>query len=367
MLFTHFPGTISVIYFNSKYFGFCRMERIVEEMLISGVPDDISNFCLARVPREHHMAMKCVSKRWRDFVCSDELCHYRRKFDLAESWIYALCRDISGRVFIHVLNPFSSRRSWKRITEYPNIPMREGMGFAALGKRLFVLGGCGWLEDAIDVVYCYDAAMNSWLDLVPPLSTKRCFFACETLDGKIMAIGGLGVKPNVAQTWDIYDPFTKTCKSCSDANIVPEIEDSFVMDGRIYVQGGSSSAVYNAATEIWERMDDDMASGWRGPAVVVADELYVLDQTCGFKLTMWCKETRMWIRIGKLSQLVMKQPCRLVSIGNNIFVIGKDCSTVVIDVENARKKKMNGVMVCSSIPKTWDFDIDVISCKSVAI
>lgn len=186
-----------------------------------------------------------------------------------------------------------------------------------------------------------------------------------------MAIGGLGLKPNVAQTWDIYDPFTKTCKSCSDANIVPEIEDSFVMDGRIYVRGGSgggsSTAVYNASSGIWERMDDDMASGWRGPAVVVADELYVLDQTFGAKLTMWCKETRMWIRIGKLSQLVMKQPCRLVSIGISIFVIGKDCSTVVINVENVRKTTMNGVMVCSSIPKTWDYDIDVISCKSVAI
>ncbi|EOA24280.1 hypothetical protein CARUB_v10017520mg [Capsella rubella] len=336
--------------------------------LISGVPDDISKSCLARVPREYHMSMKCVSRRWRDFLCSDELCHYRNKFNLAESWIYALCRDISGGVFLHMLNPFSSRRSWKRIHEYPYIPKREGMGFAALGKRLFVLGGCGWLEDATDEVYCYDAAMNTWFDVLPPLSTKRCYFACETVDGKIMAIGGLGLNPKAKRTWDIYDPLTRTCNSFSDANIVPEIEDSFVMDGRIYVRGGgSSAAVYNASSGIWEHMEDDMASGWRGPAVVVADELYVLDQTFGTKLTMWCKDKRMWISIGKLSQLVMKQPCRLVSIGNSVFVIGKDCSTVVIDVENVRKTTMNGVMVCSSIPKTWEDEIDVISCKSVAI
>ncbi|XP_010413425.1 PREDICTED: F-box/kelch-repeat protein SKIP4 [Camelina sativa] len=336
--------------------------------LISGVPDDISESCLARVPREYHMAMKCVSRRWRDFVCSDEFCDYRKKFNLPESWIYALCRDLSGGVFLHMLNPFSSRRSWKRIHEYQYIPKREGMGFTALGKRLFMLGGCGWLEDATDEVYCYDAAMNTCCDVVPPLSTKRCYFACETVDGKIMAIGGLGLNPNAKRTWDIYDPLTRTCKSCSDANIVPEIEDSFVMDGKIYVRGGgSSTVVYNASSGVWETMEDVMASGWKGPAVVVADELYVLDQTFGTKLTMWCKDKRMWISIGKLSQLVMKQPCRLVSIGNSIFVIGKDCSTVVIDVENVRKTSMNGVMVCSSIPKTWDDDIDVISCKSVAI
>ncbi|KAL0724590.1 hypothetical protein Bca4012_039189 [Brassica carinata] len=342
--------------------------EVTQTSLITGVPDDILNLCLARVPREHHMAMKCVSRRWRDFICSDEFCDYRNEFNLAESWIYALCRNTSGRVFLHVLNP--SRRSWRRVHEIPpHITFRDGMGFAVLGKRLFALGGCGWVEDACGDVYCYDAAMNTWLHLQPPLSTKRCFFACETLDGKVMAIGGLGVNSRASQTWDIYDPITRACVSCSDANIVPEIEDSFVMDGKVYVRGGggSSAAVYDGSTKDWERVDDDMASGWLGPAVVVGDDLYVLDQSFGATLTIWCRETRMWIRIGKLSQLVMTQQCRLVSIGSNIFVIGKDCTTVVIDVENVRKTMMNGVMVCSSIPKTWDDHIYVISCKSIAI
>lgn len=337
--------------------------------LISGVPDDILNLCLARVPREHHMAMKCVSRRWRDSICSDGFCDYRSKSNMTEPWIYALCRHTSGRVYLHVLIP--SRRSWRRVNQIPrHITFRDGMGFAVLGKRLFVLGGCGWVEDASDDVYCYDAAMNTWLHLLPPLSTKRCFFACETLGEKVMAIGGLGVNSRASQTWDIYDPITRACVSCSDANIVPEIEDSFVMDGKVYVRGGAGSyaAVYDGSTKVWERVDDDMASGWLGPAVVVGDEdLYVLDQSFGATLTMWCKETRMWIRIGKLSQLVMTQQCRLVCVGSNIFVIGKDCSTVVIDVENAWKKTMNGVMVCSSIPKTWDDHIYVITCKSIAV
>ncbi|KAJ0255621.1 F-box/kelch-repeat protein SKIP4 [Hirschfeldia incana] len=359
------------------------MERVVPEntnessdqskeaQLITGVPDDILNLCLARVPREHHVAMKCVSRRWRDVICSDDFCEYRNKSNLAESCIYALCRHTSGRVFLHLLNPSSSRRAWRRVCEIPpHITFRDGMGFAVLGKRLFVLGGCGWVEDASDDVYCYDAVMNTWLHLLPPLSTKRCFFACETLDGKVMAIGGLGVNSRASQTWDIYDPVTRSCVSCSDESIVPEIEDSFVMDGKVYVRGGagSSAAVYDGSTKVWERVDDDMASGWLGPAVVVGgDDLYVLDQSFGATLTMWCKETRVWIRIGKLSQLVMTQQCRLVCVGSSIFVIGKDCSTVVIDVENVRKKTVNGVMVCSSLPKTWDDHIYVITCKSIAI
>lgn len=382
------------------------MERIVHEStneradqskgtqtsLITGVPDDISNLFLARVPRSHHMAMKCVSRRWRDFISSDDFCDYRNKSNLAESWIYALCRhNTCGRVFLHVLNPSSSRRSWRRVHEIPtHITFRDGMGFAVLGKRLFVLGGCGWVEGASDDVYCYDAAMNTWLHLQPSLSTRRlgflilailanssvfdlliafcrCFFACETLDGEIMAIGGLGVNSKAPQTWDIYDPVTKACVSFSDANIVRDMEDSFVMDGKVYVRGGVGAVVYDGLSGVWKRVEDDMASGWLGPAVVVGDDLYVFDQSFGATLTMWCKETRVWIRIGKLSQLVMTQQCRLVAMGSNIFVIGKDCSTVVIDVENVRKKTVNGVMVCSSIPKTWDDTIDVICCKSIAI
>ncbi|KAJ4726939.1 F-box/kelch-repeat protein [Melia azedarach] len=340
--------------------------------LISGLPDDIALFCLGRVPRKYHAALKCVSRRWRDLLQSEEWCAYRRKHNLDETWIYTLCKDNKlERVCCYVLDPNSTRRSWRLICEPPSRALRrKGMGFEVLGKNAYLLGGCGWSEDATREVYCYDAARNTWIDSAP-LSTARCFFACEVLNEKIYSIGGLGSESSDAHSWDVYDPRANNWKLHTDLNIVTEIEDSFVMDGKIYVRCGTSAAishvyalVYEPSTSTWRHADANLASGWRGPAVVVDGTLYVLDQSSGTRLMMWQKEHREWAPVGRLSPLLTRPPCQLVAIGKNIFVIGKGCSTVVIDLDNAGN--IGGVMMSSSIPKLNDKD-DVISCKCLAI
>lgn len=134
-----------------------------ETPLICGLPDDIAISCLARIPRSYHAAPRCVSKRWRDLMGSKELYSYRRKHNLDETWIYALCRDKYDQTCCYTLDPSSSRRSWKPIQGIPpRILKRKGVGIAVLGKKVYLLGGCGWCEDASDEVYCYDASMNSW-------------------------------------------------------------------------------------------------------------------------------------------------------------------------------------------------------------
>ncbi|GAU24596.1 hypothetical protein TSUD_289570 [Trifolium subterraneum] len=51
-------------------------------------------------------------------------------------------------------------------------PRRKDMGFEPLKNKLFLLGGCGWSEDATDKVYSYNASSNSWVE-VASLSTAR--------------------------------------------------------------------------------------------------------------------------------------------------------------------------------------------------
>ncbi|XP_057980884.1 F-box/kelch-repeat protein SKIP4 [Malania oleifera] len=339
--------------------------------LICGLPDDIALFCLTRVPRKYHGLLKCVSRRWRDLVCSEEWHSYRRKHNLDETWIYALCRDKSERVCCYVLDPSPSRRCWKLVEGIPSHSLkRKGMGFEVLGKKVYLLGGCGWFEDATDEVYCYDASTNIWSEAAP-LSTARCYFACEVLDEKLYAIGGLGSKSSDPHSWDTYDPCTNSWKPHSDSNIVPDIEDSIVLDGKIHIRCGSSAVsshvyavVYDPSSGTWQHADADLASGWRGPAAVVDGKLYVLDQSSGTRLMMWQKEKREWVAVGRLSPLLTRPPCRLVAIGKNIFVVGKGLSTVVIDVGSA--VSVGGVMVSSSIPKLPSDD-DVMSCKSLAV
>uniref|UniRef100_A0A5B7B864 Putative F-box/kelch-repeat protein SKIP4 n=1 Tax=Davidia involucrata TaxID=16924 RepID=A0A5B7B864_DAVIN len=344
---------------------------VAQSPLICGLPDDISLFCLARVPRKYHALLKCVSKRWRELVCSEEWHSYRRKHNLDETWIYALCRDKFEQLSCYVLDPKLSKRCWKRIQGLrPCSLKRKGMGFEVLGKKVYLLGGCGWVEDATDEVYCYDATMNTWSEAAP-LSTARCYFACEVLDEKIYAIGGLGSNSSDSHSWDIYDPHTNSWRSHSDPNIVPDIEDSIVLDRKIYIRCGSFAVsshvyavVYEPSNGTWQHADADMVSGWRGPAVVIDGTLYVLDQSSGTRMMMWQKDRREWVAVGRLSPLLTRPPCRLVAIEKNIFVIGKGLSTVVLDVGDAGN--MGGVMVSSSVPKLTSDD-DVISCKLVAV
>lgn len=132
------------------------------------------------------------------------------------------------------------------------------------------------------------------------------------------------------------------------------------MDGKIYIRHGASAVtsevyalVYEPSSCTWQHADADMASGWRGPAVVVDETLYVLDQSSGTRLMMWHKDSREWAPVGRLSALLTRPPCQLVAIGNNIFDVGNTGN-------------VGGVMVSSSIPKVNDTD-DVIRCKCLAI
>lgn len=141
--------------------------------LICGLPDDIALSCLARVPRKFHTVLKCVCRRWRNLVCSEDWLDYRRKHNLSETWIYALCMDQSNQLCCYVLDPNSSRRSW-RLMPRPCCLRRNGMGFEALGRKIYLLGGCEWSKDAIDEAYCFDVLRNSWTEAAS-LSTARYY------------------------------------------------------------------------------------------------------------------------------------------------------------------------------------------------
>lgn len=319
-------------------------------------------------------------------MSSEEWISHRRKHNLSETWIYALCRNQNLELCFYVLDPneVASKRKWKLIPSPPRGTLkRKGMGFEALGKNLYLLGGCGWVEDATSEVHCFDAAMNHW-SVAAPLPTPRCFFASEVLDEKIYAIGGLGSNSSETHSWNTFDPHTNTWKSHFDPNVVLDIEDTiigspsprdnlrrFVKDGKIYIKCGTSlvsshvyAVVYEPSSGGWHHADVDMMSGWRGPAVVVDGTLYVLEQHPGTKLMTWDEDQKSWLAVGRLASQLLSPPCHLVAIGKGIFVIGRGLWTVMLDV--GVKKKLGGVMVSSPVAKSRH-DVDVISCKCVSI
>lgn len=199
----------------------------------------------------------------------------------------------------------------------------------------------------------------------------RSYFAHEALNGKIFAIGGLGSKLGHTHSWDSYDPHTNCWSPHIDQNVFPDVEDSVVLDGKIYVRCGSQgilshayAIVYEPLNETWNRTDADFISGWCGPAFVIDGVLFVLNQTLGSGLMVWQKDRREWITVRRLSTLLTQPPCRLVAVGKKIFVIGKGLNTVMFDVHDIYHA--DRVLLSSSIPGLISIN-DVISCKSLAI
>lgn len=198
----------------------------------------------------------------------------------------------------------------------------------------------------------------------------RCYFACEVLNEKLYTIGGICPSSGDLHSWDVYDPSTNTWEPYLDiTNIQNEIEDSIVMDGKIYIRLRSADSqvyalVYDPSSGMWQHSNSEMVSGWRGPAVIVDKTLYVLDQSSGTRLMMWNNEDKGWIPVGRFSSLLTRPPCKLVGVGTKIVVVGKGLSSVIFDVSNV--KTMMGLMVSSSIPRL-DSDIDVLACKCTTI
>uniref|UniRef100_A0A0D6R728 F-box domain-containing protein n=1 Tax=Araucaria cunninghamii TaxID=56994 RepID=A0A0D6R728_ARACU len=339
--------------------------------LIPGLPDDIAILCLARVPRKYHHTLKCVSKKWRDVLITESLYSYRQRLGIADSWIYALCRDSHECVHFYVLDP--SRRRWKELPGLPTVCSRRfGMACEALGRRLYLLGGCGWSEDVTNEVYCYDPLINKW-ESVASMETARCHFVTEACNGRLYAIGGMGSTTGVLTSWETYDSETNKWASHEDPNVLPDIGESLTFDDRIYIRHISTSmmylpnfaAAYDTSKDAWSIVDDEMTMNWYGPALVVGGNVYMVDQTSGIKLMMLDKVNRCWVFVGRLSPHLIRTPCRITAIGNMLYVIGRGLQTVMIDMEKMGKAR--GMLVTSSIAELHSLDDVVISCKTLSI
>lgn len=152
--------------------------------------------------------------------------------------------------------------------------------------------------------------------------------------------------------------------------MIPDIEDSAVMDGKLYIRSRKSASSYQANVVVydpsnltWQPAAADLAC-WCGPSLVIDDVLFVLDQNSGIRLMMWQKDTRAWIGQRRFSEHLVRPPCRLVAVGKKIFVVGKGLHTLMFDVESAIC--VDGVLVSSSVLKL-DCDDEVISCKPLAL
>lgn len=344
--------------------------KAVDTLLIPGLPDDLAMLCLVRLPRRCHHIVQGVCCRWRSFFRSQLFVALRKRLGLLEGWVYVLSRDMSACLHWHVLDP--AQRRWMALPGMPPVCSRRfGMACEVLDGKLYLIGGCDKVEDATDEVYVFDPLQYRW-EKISHMGSARSHFVSGVLCGRVYAIGGTGSSCGALTSWETYDPCTNEWTSYDDPTIFPDLGESLVMDGIIYVRHISPTnglslytAAYDPVKNLWTMLDDEMTRRWNGPAVVMGDNTYMLDQTYGIKLLALDKANRCWSPVGRISPFAIRTPCRMAVVGTTLFVVGRGLKALALDME--KTGKVAGFLVMSSVMGLQCSDDVIVSCNTIYV
>jgi N-acetylneuraminic acid mutarotase len=145
-------------------------------------------------------------------------------------------------------------------------PLPHGMSHAAavgFDGKLYVIGGFsggGVHVGALNLVFAYDPATDSWRQLAP-LSSPRGSVGVAVAGGKIHAIGGRGLDKLTVATHEVYDPWARQWNQAAPLPATRDHMGVIVVDEKIHVIGGRTAGsadntnlhnIYDPATNSWQ-------------------------------------------------------------------------------------------------------------------
>jgi len=132
-------------------------------------------------------------------------------------------------------------------------------GAASYDEKLYIVGGYlnAWIPS--NSLLIYDSKTNTWT-IGPDMPTPRGALTAQFLDGKLYAIGGFS--GDVLSVNEVYDPKTDTWETKSEMPTPREHLASAVLDDQLYVIGGrdrqfnlNHNERYDHQTDSWETLE----------------------------------------------------------------------------------------------------------------
>ena len=174
--------------------------------------------------------------------------------------------------------------SWSTGSDMPNAVAWSGS--VILDNKLYVIGGAN-AQEVTNVVQLYDPESNTWNDDVSALQNKRWGSTATVVNGKIFVMGGTdAAKGNALTSIEVYDPATGNWEYDGEMNLGRIGHRAVEYQGKIYVFGGITQEpspgtlddveVYDPATQTWETLSP-MPTSRQFPAICnIGDVVYVL-------------------------------------------------------------------------------------------
>jgi N-acetylneuraminic acid mutarotase len=175
-----------------------------------------------------------------------------------------------GQAFdvVEVYDP--AHGAWSLATPLPS--PRGALGAAAAGDRLYVAGGDDGSARAVplDSMVSYDPQTGDWRP-EPPMPTARSLLKMVELNGDIYAIGGVADGPFLA-TVERYDPRQRTWQTVAAMSAGRGNPGVAAVGNQIVVVGGgggalgaahplTSSEIYDPHTDRWQLLPAQLDPG----------------------------------------------------------------------------------------------------------
>jgi N-acetylneuraminic acid mutarotase len=139
---------------------------------------------------------------------------------------------------------------------------RQEVAVAEVNGRVFVIGGFGPGDEAVDTVEVYDPASNTW-ETRAPLPAPMHHAAAGVVDGRLFVVGGFGggrVTWRPLQTVYEYDEARSSWATRAPLREPRGGLAVVALRGRLHAIGGSSDGV-SATHEIYEPLADRWTDG----------------------------------------------------------------------------------------------------------
>uniref|UniRef100_A0A1J3G8Y1 F-box protein AFR n=1 Tax=Noccaea caerulescens TaxID=107243 RepID=A0A1J3G8Y1_NOCCA len=307
--------------------------RTKSQPLIPGLPNDIAELCLLRLPYPYHALYRSVSSSWNRTITNPRFLLSKQSLSISSPYLFVFAFNKStARIQWQALDLSSGR--WFVLPPMPNsfanTSSPHALSCASIPRqgKLFVLGGGDSTRSAV----VYTALTNRW-SFASPMLSPRTYFVAGNLDGKIMAVGGsLDGMGEATTAVESYDPESDTWKESEKLPMVLAKYDSAVIGKEMLVTEGWAwpfmfppmGQVYDSNEDTWREMSGGMKEGWTGASVVIRGRLFLISEHGDFPMKVYSSDDDTWRFVSgeKLPRKTMRRPFAVTGADDRVYVVG---------------------------------------------